>query len=139
MAGERLAVGDNGCEDGRYGVAMWASLFEGMPSGFWPIMRHVLWRVDYGDALAAGYSVLNMLEAVAWFAVAAWVVRRHVRKRGGRWDWVYAGLFAVFGLTDVVESQVVPVWLVGVKGLVFVLILLVRWVVVRRYYVGAKM
>ncbi|MEM6553002.1 MAG: hypothetical protein AAF750_12870 [Planctomycetota bacterium] len=118
---------------------MWDELFGDVPSGFWAAMGHVLWGVDYGDALAVGYSVLNLCEAVAWFAVAVWVIRRHRRRGGGRWDWVYAGLFVVFGLTDVMESQVVPLWLVAVKGVVFGGIVGVRFVVVRRYYVGAKM
>ena len=67
-------------------------------------------------------------------------MRRHLRRTtGGVWDWVYVALFAVFGLSDVLESQVVPMWLLAAKGLIFAGIVAVRWIVVRRYYPGSKM
>jgi len=71
--------------------------------------------------------------------VAIWVMRRHWRKEGGAWDYVYALLFVIFGITDFIESQVVPLWLIASKGLIFGGILIVRWIVVRQYYPGAKM
>ena len=118
---------------------MFESLFADVPREFIPAMLHVLWRVDYTDPLAAGYSVLNLLEAAAWFGVAVWVLRRHRRKPGGPWNYAYALLFAVFGASDVWESQQVPMWLIAAKGLIFTGIVAARWVVVTRYYPGAKM
>ena len=102
-------------------------------------MRHVLWRVDYDDALATGYSALNLLEACAWFAVAVWVIYRHVKQGGGAWNFAYAAAFFVFGLSDVMESQIVPIWLIAVKGIIFCTILWIRWEVLRRYYPGRKL
>ncbi|MEO0586524.1 MAG: hypothetical protein AAF078_02695 [Planctomycetota bacterium] len=114
-------------------------LFGEVPGEFWPAMMHVLWRVDYGDPLAAAYSAVNLLEAVAWFGVAGWVVRRHVREGGGAWNFAYAAAFVVFGVSDVVESQVVPMWLIAAKGLIFGVIVWLRWEVLRRYYPGRKL
>lgn len=119
---------------------MWDQLFGDLPPGLWPALQHVVWRVDYASPLATGYSILNLLEAIAWFAVAAWVLRRHFKRdTGGAWDYAYFALFVVFGLSDVMESQLVPLWLIAAKGAIFIAILLVRWIVVRRYYPGAKM
>jgi hypothetical protein len=52
--------------------------------------------------------VLNQCEAVAWFVVAAWVWRRYRRLGGGARNNVYGSCFVVFGHSDVMESQVVP-------------------------------
>ncbi len=114
-------------------------LFRDMPGEFWPAMGHVLWRLDPSDPLALGYCVLNLLEAAAWFVVAGWVVRRHYRRGGGAWDWAYAAAFVLFGASDVVESQIVPVWLIAAKGILFATILVLRAIVIRRYYPGARM
>jgi hypothetical protein len=114
-------------------------LFGGIPHDFWGAMGHVLWRVNYGDPLAASYSVVNLLEACAWLTVAAWVIRRHVKQGGGVWNFAYAAAFVVFGLSDVMESQIVPIWLIAAKGFIFATILWLRWVVLRRYYPGQKL
>ncbi|MCC7205473.1 MAG: hypothetical protein IT441_10365 [Phycisphaeraceae bacterium] len=118
---------------------MWDAVFADMPSGFWPAMRHVLWRVDYSDPLAMGYSILNLIEACFWFGIAGWVIQRHLRQSGGLWNYAYVVAFVVFGATDLVESQIVPVWLIPAKILVLVGLLVCRAVVVRRYYPQAKM
>ncbi|MEM9253067.1 MAG: hypothetical protein AAGB29_12020 [Planctomycetota bacterium] len=118
---------------------MFEELLRNVPSDFWGAMAHVLWRVDYADPLSATYSVINLLEAVAWFAVAAWVLRRHVKQGGGGWNYAYAAAFVVFGLSDVLESQMVPIWLVAAKGVIFGLILWLRYEVLRRYYPGRKL
>ena len=120
-------------------LELFEEVFRDVPGEFWPAMVHVLWRVDYGDPVAAAYSILNLLEALAWFGVAGWVIRRRLRRGRSRIEWVYAGLFVAFGLTDVVESQLVPIWLIAVKGMIFGGILGVRWIVVKRCYPGAKM
>lgn len=130
------------------GDGVFHSLFPEMPDQFWPAMRHVLWRVDPEDALSIGYSTLNVVEAIAWFAVAVWVLVRLKRRKpvggalglsGAAWCRIYALAFVVFGLSDVMESQVVPVWLVAAKGVIFAAIVGIRFVVVRKCYPGAKM
>ncbi|MEM1098012.1 MAG: hypothetical protein AAGH92_04415 [Planctomycetota bacterium] len=94
-------------------------------------MRHVLWRYEGGDALAMAYSYLNVTEAIAWFIIAVWVTRRAFRDPKTTWEWAYAGAFAVFGVSDVWESYAVPIWLIAAKGVIFGLILALRWRVKR--------
>lgn len=114
-------------------------MFADFPREFWPALRYVLWRYDPSDTLSAGYHWINVAEAVAWFVIAAVVVRRMRRQhKAVRWEAVYALLFIVFGVSDLWESRVVPVWLVAAKGLIFAGIVAVRHVLVKRYYVGAK-
>ena len=77
--------------------------------------------------------------------MAGWVLRRRVRDKHGLtdtarpWEHAYALSFLVFGLSDVLESQVVPLWLVAAKGLIFAALLICRWQVVTRYYPEAKL
>ncbi|MEM8782179.1 MAG: hypothetical protein AAGE65_04910 [Planctomycetota bacterium] len=106
-------------------------MFDDIPSEFWPAMRHVLWRYDANDALAVAYSYLNVAEAIAWFVIAAWVVRRAWVDPKTAWEWAYALAFVVFGLSDVWESYAVPMWLIAAKGLIFAAILGLRWRVKR--------
>ena len=61
---------------------------------------------------------------------------RHRRSLG--WESLYVALFIVFGISDVWEAYVVPLWLIAAKGLIFVGIIAVRAVLVGRYYPGAK-
>jgi hypothetical protein len=118
---------------------MWDALFADMPSEFWPALRHTLWRVDYADPLARIYSLINLMEACFWLGIAGWVLYRHCKRGGGGWNFAYALAFVVFGATDVIESQIVPVWLIPVKLLILACLLACRAAVVRRYYPQAKM
>ena len=114
-------------------------MFNDFPREFWPAMRYVLWRYDANDALAVGYHWLNLCEAIAWFVIAGIVGWRMVRQhRAVAWELVYVGLFIAFGLSDVWESYQVPLWLIAAKGLIFGGIVMVRAVLVKRYYPGAK-
>lgn len=102
-------------------------------------MLYVLWEYDPADGLAVAYHWLNLAEATAWFVIAAVVARRLYRqRRRPGWELVYAGLFVLFGLSDVIEAYRVPLWLVAAKGLNFAAIVAVRQLIVRRVYVGAK-
>jgi len=114
-------------------------LFGEMPRDFWGAMTHALWRADWADPFAASYATLNLVEAAFWFGIAAWVVRRHIRRGGGRWNWAYASAFVAFDASDVVESIAVTPGLIVIKGLILAAIIALRLVVVRRYYPGAKM
>ncbi|MEM6459572.1 MAG: hypothetical protein AAF710_09300 [Planctomycetota bacterium] len=116
-------------------------MFDDFPREFWPAMAYVLWRYDpaSADAVATAYHWLNVTEAFAWFAVAVYVGRRLVRhRRAVGWESAYVLLFVVFGVSDLVESRVVPVWLIAAKGLIFAGIVAVRWKLVRSYYPDAK-
>lgn len=112
-------------------------MFEDFPDEFVPAMQYELWRYDPSDGLATAYHWLNVCEAMAWFAIAAWVGIRFLRhRRSFLWEPLYVALFVVFGLSDLWESQVVPMWLVAAKGLIFGGIVAVRFPVVKRLYPG---
>ena len=114
-------------------------MFDDFPREFWPAMRYVLWRYDPSDALAVGYHWLNLCEAVAWFVIAAVVARRMFKhRRAPVWESLYVTLFVVFGLSDVYEAYAVPLWLIAAKGFIFMGIVAVRAVLVKRHYPGAK-
>ncbi len=55
------------------------------------------------------------------------------------WEPLYVLLFVIFGISDLWESQVVPVWLVAAKGLIFLGIIAVRVPIVMRLYPGKKL
>ncbi|MEM9882940.1 MAG: hypothetical protein AAF800_08490 [Planctomycetota bacterium] len=116
-------------------------MFDDFPNEFWPAMAYALWRYDAeaADWVAHAYHWLNVTEAFAWFAVAVYVGRRLVRQhRATVWESVYVMLFVVFGVSDLIESRVVPVWLIVAKGLIFAGIVGVRWKLVKDHYPQAK-
>jgi len=114
-------------------------MFEDFPRAFWPAMRYELWRYDPADPLAAAYHWINVIEAVAWFVIALVVARRLVRdRRSMGWEVAYILLFIAFGVSDLWESRVVPVWLIAAKGLIFAGILTVRHHLIRHHYPDAK-
>ena len=119
---------------------MMVAVFDDFPNAFGPAMRYELWRYDPADGLSWGYHWLNVVEAWAWFAIAAYVGIRFLRfRRSLVWEPCYVGLFVVFGVSDLWESRVVPMWLVAAKGVIFGGIVGVRWVVVRWLYPGRKL
>jgi 4-amino-4-deoxy-L-arabinose transferase-like glycosyltransferase len=63
------------------------------------------------------------VEAIAWMAIAAWVLVRVRPDRPSGVEWIYAACFVLFGVTDLVEAMRLPVWLLLVKGLILALIL----------------
>lgn len=114
-------------------------MFDDFPHEIGPAMRYVLWRYDPHDALASGYHWLNVCEAIAWFAIAVFVGQRLVRQhKAVTLEAAYLLLFVLFGVSDLWESRVVPLWLIAAKGVIFAGILAVRWRLVKRHYVGAK-
>lgn len=114
-------------------------MFNDFPDEFLPAMRYVLWRHDPADGLASVYHWVNVVEACAWFLIAAYVGVRFLRhRRSFLWEPLYVLLFVAFGVSDLWESRVVPVWLIAAKGLIFAGIVAVRVPVVRRLYPGRK-
>jgi len=55
-------------------------------------------------------------EAIAWFVIALYVLARFYRFRRTSLELAYAGLFVLFGLSDLRESYVVQPWLILAKG-----------------------
>ena len=114
-------------------------MFKDFPNEFWPAMRYELWRYDPNDGLGAAYHYVNVTEAWAWFGIAGYVGWRMIRhRRHLPLELTYVALFVVFGISDLWESQVVPMWLIAAKGLIFAGIVSVRWPLVKWHYVGAK-
>ena len=114
-------------------------MFKDFPNEFWPAMGYELWRYDPSDGLGAAYHYLNVAEAWAWFGIATYVGWRMIRHRKHLpLELTYIALFVVFGISDLWESQVVPMWLIAAKGLIFAGIVSVRWPLVKRHYVRAK-
>ncbi|MEM9417680.1 MAG: hypothetical protein AAGA25_01325 [Planctomycetota bacterium] len=114
-------------------------MFEDFPSDFWPAMQYELWRYREGDPLAVAYHWLNICEAIVWFIIAGIVARRLFQEhRAPLWEVYYLGLFVVFGVSDLWEAQVIPVWLIVAKGIIFLNIVGVRRVLIRRFYPEAR-
>ena len=117
----------------------WADLFPAFPDTFRAAMVHPLWTGDTSSLGSNLYSALNLLEAVAWWAVALVVGRRALREqRAPLLEGIYVAAFVIFGLTDVIESRVVNLALIGGKGLNFALILVLRAMIRRGPYADRK-
>ncbi|MFO0919470.1 MAG: hypothetical protein U0872_14315 [Planctomycetaceae bacterium] len=80
----------------------------------------------------------NLAEAIVWFVIALLILDRWRRFRRTSEEWLYAGLFFAFGLTDVCEAFVLQAWLLWVKGLVLAGILYFRRRLHQRHYPGWK-
>lgn len=78
----------------------------------------------------------NLTEAAAWFVIAGLVVVRWARFRRSFEELFYAGLFAMFGLTDVREAFVLETWLLWVKALNFAAIVWLRQRLLKTHYPG---
>ena len=75
----------------------------------------------------------NSLEACVWFICAAFVLRRNLMNRRCMLEYTYAGLFVLFGLTDVFELFGMSAPLIWLKLAVLVPLFWVRSVVLYRY------
>gem|GEM_PF-2034367 len=88
-----------------------------------------------------GYDVLyvpfNAAEALAWFAIAVFVLIRWARYRRTRYEWVYAAAFGLFGLTDLIEMNATTPMLLMLKSACILAIISGRKTVLMNYP-GAK-
>ena len=114
-------------------------MFDDFPKEFWPALCYELWRYDPDHAVAVGYHWLNICEGFAWFAIAIYVVLRMIQyHESPKWEVAYAVFFVLFGISDLWESRVVPVWLIPIKGLILTGILTARHRLVKHHYQNAK-
>lgn len=88
------------------------------------------------DALYRGF---NLFEAGCWFLFASLVARRWWSYRRSGWELLYAGAFAAFGWTDVLEASSQSAPLVLVKGLILAALIVLRNRAVRTWYAGARL
>ncbi len=84
------------------------------------------------------YRGFNLFEAGCWFVLAGLVLHRWMRHRRSGTEWVYALVFVLFGLTDVREAWEQSAGLVLVKGIVLVVLLVLRRQVMQRCYPAAR-
>jgi hypothetical protein len=79
------------------------------------------------------YIVFNGLEALIWFGLAIFVLIRHWAIDQKVWVFIYGFSFIIFGLSDCLEVNSLPVWLLLLKGVTFLLIMAARKIVLSRY------
>jgi 4-amino-4-deoxy-L-arabinose transferase-like glycosyltransferase len=84
------------------------------------------------------YFGFNSIEAIAWFIFAAYVLSRWVKHRKSNVEILYSLSFLLFGITDILELDKLPVWLLLVKGVILVSILLARHHLLKNHYPDAK-
>jgi len=111
-----------------------------MPSSlFHWLFAYEIRRYRPGGTLADNWAYwFNLAEALAWFVIAGLILLRWRRNRRSREEWIYAGLFVAFGLTDVREAFVLQSWLLWVKAVNLLAILWMRRRILRKYYPEAK-
>jgi hypothetical protein len=91
------------------------------------------------DTFGTSYHWLNVCEAGVWFVLAGLVFARYLRHRNLPVEVCYAIAFLLFGLTDVQEARELSSWLIWLKLVNLVVLLYVRNLVLKRFYVGSKM
>ncbi len=106
-----------------------------MPQDWRNIFAHTIWHSQHnrGNWFDVAYPAFNVVEALCWFGVALYVVRRAIKHNGSRFEFGYASLWFVFGLTDLREAYAQQIGLIAFKGLVLAALLLMRRRIIRRY------
>ena len=84
------------------------------------------------------YFGFNALEAVAWFTFATIVLVRWSHFRKSWLELMYSLLFVLFGISDVIEIFIYPLWLLIAKAAILVSLLLARRHLVQNHYSGRK-
>lgn len=93
------------------------------------------------DWYAQPYHWINLVEGVFWLGFAVAVLRRWQkagREHDGTLEVCYALAFVMFALSDFREAYAVHSWLILFKGVNLVVLLRLRWLVIRRWYPQSK-
>jgi hypothetical protein len=85
------------------------------------------------------YHIFNLFEGACWACFAGLVLRRYLKFRHSKIEFVYSLAFFTFGLTDFREAYVLESWLVWVKLVNLIALIVLRSVVIRRYYPDSKL
>jgi hypothetical protein len=80
------------------------------------------------------YRSLNLVEGAIWLLLGALVLLRFLKHRQSRLEIAYATAFVLFGFTDFLETRSLHSWLIWLKAIVLVSLLVLRRVVIRRFY-----
>lgn len=99
------------------------------------------WRFDQRDGsfFSIVYPAFNLVEGIAWLAMAGLVFARYRRHRHSRLEIWYALAFVAFGLSDFREAWAQQSWLLWFKLANLIGLLWLRAVVRRRYYPASKL
>jgi hypothetical protein len=103
-------------------------------------LAHAWWRYSPSEPFgyAHVYHWLNVAEGVAWFTIAALVVRRFAKHRNSPLEAVYAAAFLSFGVTDFIEAHELTTWLILAKGANLLALFALRRHILRRHYPQSK-
>jgi len=96
-------------------------------------LAHTWWT--YQGSSNVVYHWFNLLEGCFWLWCGGIVFARYLRNRHSLELW-YALSLVPFAVSDFREAYVVQNWLILGKGVNLVAILLLRWIVHRRFYPG---
>jgi hypothetical protein len=102
------------------------------------LLMHTWWTYRASDAGHAIYHWFNLIEGCFWLLFAFLVLKRYLKHRNSLLEIWYALAFVTFGLSDFCEAYALTTWLILVKGANLLAIVLLRQVVLRRYYPGQK-
>jgi hypothetical protein len=99
-----------------------------------------LWRYSASDPSPYQpiYRTINAVEACFWFGFCIAVCIRYARHRKSILEIGYAIAFLLFGLSDVAEMFVVTPALIAAKAVVLVVLLLLRYILIKWYYIGSR-
>jgi hypothetical protein len=81
----------------------------------------------------------NLVEAFVWMIFAVLVLRRWIRLRRTPLEAGYATAFLLFGISDVIESEVLTSWLLWWKVVNVVVLFQLRRLIMHRHYPGCRL
>lgn len=85
------------------------------------------------------YHIFNLFEGVCWVWFACLVFGRYWKFRHSKIEIVYSLAFFTFGLTDFREAYVLQSWLVWAKLANLIVLVVLRSIVMERYYPDRKL
>jgi hypothetical protein len=102
------------------------------------LWSHAWWRYSLRSDpwFSLPYPYFNLFEGVCWAILAGLVLRRYLANRRSILEGWYALAFLTFGLTDFREAYVLESWLIWIKLANLIVLLILRRIVIRRYYPG---
>lgn len=104
------------------------------------LLWHCWWRWTGANnsAFDLAYRGFNVIEGALWLVLAALVWYRYAVHRKSLLEIAYSLAFVAFGLTDFLEARALCSWLIWLKGGVLITLLLLRRIVIRRYYPASR-
>jgi len=84
-------------------------------------------------------DIFNLFEGLCWTCFACLALRRYLKFRHSAIEISYALAFFSFGLTDFREAYVLESWLVWAKLANLIALVMLRSIVMRRYYPDRKL